>query len=168
MESFYRFLKKAKKTKQRRTINKMMQCLWWGHSLPFGSWAKPADVLRRNGYSSLAVCQIRSPPTMGCCESWGSGSCGSGIEPGGPRRRPRCRPAPSWRSDPQCCRCTTWPSQPGTAAPGGPRCTLAGLQSPVPGSPAGQRRPEARRWRPAGPWARRRRAPAYSGTDHRI
>lgn len=131
------------------------------HSLASGSPAhNPVKEL-------FCVSTVSTVSTSGCCESWGSVSCGSGIGQGGPQLHPQ-RPAPSWMSDPRCCRCTTSPSLPGRTAPVELPNTPADPQSLVPGSPTAQRPPTAGMWHPAGPAARQTPGPAYSGTNRHI
>lgn len=132
-------------------------------------WAVGPNSFMWSTVSAIIHCCLSDPPPMwGCYASWGSVSFDSESGQGGPQHHPWCPPTPFWRSGPQCCHCTTWPSRLGTAAPGGPPCTPAGLQSPGPGSRVGQRHPTAGISHPAGPWAQQTQGPAYSGTGHHI
>lgn len=108
------------------------------------------------------------PSMLGCCESWGDVSCGSGNGRVGPQHYPSFPLAPFWRSDPRCYHCTTWPNRLRTAVPAGLLSTPADLQSPGLASPGGQRLPAAGIWHPAGPSAQQTPEPACSGIGRRI
>lgn len=118
--------------------------------------------------SQSCCCLGDLPSMLGCCESWGYVSCGSGSGRVGPQRYPSFPLTPFWRSDPRCCHCTTWPTRPRTAVPAGLLSTPGDLQSPGLGSPGGQRLPAAGIWHPAGPSAQQTPEPACSGTGRRI
>lgn len=130
------------------------------HSSPQAAVLRPSCVHSR--------CLGDLPSMLGCCESWGHVSCGSGSGRVGPQHYPSFPLTPFWRSDPRCYHCTTWPNRPRTAVPAGLLSTPADLQSPGLGSPGGQRLPAAGIWHPAGPSAQQTPEPACSGRGRRI
>lgn len=110
-------------------------------------------LLKFFSFMSAVTASSRGPLSMkGCCVFWAAASSGSRTGLNCPRRCSFPNQAPFWRSGPQCCRCTKWPSPPWRRVSTKLRSIPAGPQSLGLWSQVAQRRPLAGMRYPTGPW----------------